>query len=67
MLVCDVMLYTSIKQVVMNGPVFDEYTFEDFLEDATPEEWDEWEQTAAELELPIDYYLLEFVFIMPVD
>ena len=38
---CDVMLYTSIKQVVMNGPVFDEYTFEDFLEDATPEEWDE--------------------------
>lgn len=45
----------------------DYYTFEDFLEDATPEEWDQWEQTAAELELPLDYYLQEFVFIMPVE
>jgi len=44
----------------MCGPVFD-YTFEDFLNDASQEEWDAWEQKAAELELPLDYYLQEFV------
>jgi hypothetical protein len=44
----------------MCGPAF-EYTFEDFLNDASRAEWDEWEQKAAELELPLDYYLLEFV------
>jgi hypothetical protein len=44
----------------MCGPVF-EYTREDFLNDASPQEWDEWEQKAAELELPLDYYLAEFV------
>lgn len=44
----------------MCGPAF-EYTFEDFLNDASQEEWDEWEQRAAELELPLDYYLQEFV------
>lgn len=43
----------------------DYYTFEDFLEDASPEQWDEWEQTAADLELPLDYYLQEFVVLMP--
>jgi hypothetical protein len=51
-------------KVLMN---IDYYTFQDFLDDATPEEWDQWEQTAAELELPLDYYLQEFVFIMPVE
>lgn len=44
----------------MCGPAF-EYTKEDFLNDASQEEWDEWEQKAAELELPLDYYLAEFV------
>ena len=44
----------------MCGPAF-EYTFEDFLNDASQEEWDAWEQRAAELELPLDYYLQEFV------
>ena len=55
-------LYTYLKRVLMN---IDYYTFEDFLEDASPEQWDEWEQTAADLELPLDYYLQEFVVIMP--
>lgn len=44
----------------MCGPAF-EYTFEDFLNDASDAEWDEWEQKAAELELPVDYYVQEFV------
>ena len=44
----------------MCGPAFD-YTFEDFLNDASPEEWAEWENKAAELELPVDYYVQEFV------
>jgi hypothetical protein len=44
----------------MCGPIFD-YTFEDFLNDASQEEWDEWESKAAELDLPLDYYLQEFV------
>jgi hypothetical protein len=34
---------------------------EDFLNDASPEEWAEWESKAAELELPLDYYIAEFV------
>ena len=51
----------SLSQLIqMCGPQF-EYTFQDFLNDASPEEWDEWEQKAAELELPLDYYLAEFV------
>ena len=50
----------SSKLIAMCGPVF-EYSREDFLNDASPEEWDEWEQKAAELELPLDYYLEEFV------
>jgi hypothetical protein len=51
----------SLSQLIpMCGPAF-EYTREDFLNDASPEEWDEWEQKAAELELPLDYYLAEFV------
>lgn len=51
----------SLSQLIqMCGPVF-EYSREDFLNDASPEEWDEWEQKAAELELPLDYYLAEFV------
>jgi hypothetical protein len=44
----------------MCGPMF-EYTREDFLSDASPEEWAEWEQKASELELPLDYYIAEFV------
>ena len=44
----------------MCGPVYD-YSFEDFLNDASRAEWDEWESEAARLELPLDYYLLEFV------
>jgi hypothetical protein len=51
----------SLSQLIqMCGPVF-EYSREDFLNDASQEEWDEWEQKAAELELPLDYYLAEFV------
>ena len=51
----------SLSQLIqMCGPAF-EYTREDFLNDASPEEWDAWEQKAAELELPLDYYLAEFV------
>lgn len=38
-----------------------EYTFQDFLNDASPEEWDEWEQQAAELEVTLDYYVQEFM------
>ena len=45
---------------MMCGPAF-EYTREDFFNDASPEEWAEWEQKASELELPLDYYLAEFV------
>ena len=51
----------SLSQLIqMCGPAF-EYTREDFLNDASPEEWAEWESKAAELELPLDYYLEEFV------
>ena len=46
--------------LIMCGPAF-EYTREDFLNDASPEEWAAWEQQAAELELPLDYYLEEFI------
>ena len=46
--------------MIMCGPAF-EYTREDFFNDASPEEWAEWEQQAAELELPLDYYLAEFI------
>ena len=44
----------------MCGPDF-EYTFQDFLNDASTEEWAEWESKAAELELTVDYYVQEFV------
>jgi len=44
----------------MCGPAF-EYTWEDFFNDASQQEWKEWEERAAELELPLDYYLEEFV------
>lgn len=44
----------------MCGPNF-EYTFQDYLNDADPEEWKEWERKANELEIPVDYYVLEFV------
>jgi len=44
----------------MCGPAF-EYTFEDFLNDASPEEFAEWEKNAAELEVTVDYYVAEFV------
>jgi hypothetical protein len=44
----------------MCGPAFD-YTFQDFINDAEPEEWAEWERKATELELPLDYYIAEFV------
>ena len=54
------MLLKSSQLLSMCGPAFD-YTREDFLNDASPEEWDAWEQKAAELELPLDYYLEEFV------
>ena len=44
----------------MCGPNF-EYTLQDYINDAEPHEWAEWEKNAYELELPIDYYILEFV------
>lgn len=44
----------------MCGPA-PEYSFQDFLNDASSEEWKEWEKKAAELELPLDYYVAEFV------
>jgi hypothetical protein len=44
----------------MCGPA-PEYTFQDFLNDASDEEWVEWEKKAAELEIPVDYYIQEFV------
>ena len=46
----------------MCGPAFD-YTFQDFLNDASQQEWDEWETKASELELPLDYYIQEFVAV----
>ncbi len=50
----------SLSQLIpMCGPV--DYTFEDFLNDAAPEEWEQWEKNAAELEIPLDYYIAEFV------
>ena len=52
-------LHSFLKNI-MCGPAF-EYTREDFLNDASPEEWAAWEQQAAELELPLDYYLEEFI------
>jgi hypothetical protein len=54
------MLLKSLQLLSMCGPAF-EYTREDFFNDASQEEWDAWEQKAAELELPLDYYLQEFV------
>jgi len=52
---------TFVPEVLfMCGPAFD-YSFQDFLNDASPEEWVEWENKAAELEVPVDYYLQEFV------
>lgn len=45
--------------MIMCGPI--DYTFQDFINDAEPEEWAEWERKAAELELPLDYYIAEFV------
>ena len=50
----------SVIWIIMCGPAF-EYTREDFFNDASQEEWDAWEQKASELELPLDYYLAEFV------
>ena len=44
----------------MCGPVF-EYSFEDYINDASQEEWNTWESEAARLELPLDYYIQEFV------
>ena len=44
----------------MCGPAF-EYSFEDFLADASDAEWNEWEREANRLELPLDYYIQEFV------
>ncbi len=46
--------------LIMCGPVYD-YSFEDFINDSSQEEWDEWESEAARLELPLDYYIQEFV------
>ena len=46
----------------MCGPAFD-YSFEDFINDASQQEWDEWETNAAKLELPLDYYIQEFVAV----
>jgi len=44
----------------MCGPAFD-YTFSDFLNDASDEEWAEWEAEAAKLGLTVDYYVQEFL------
>ena len=44
----------------MCGPPID-YKFDDFLNDASEEEWAQWESIADELELPLDYYIHEFV------
>ena len=61
MVVADIGYVTFVAEIlIMCGSAF-EYTFEDFLNDASRAEWDEWESKAAELELPLDYYLLEFV------
>ena len=51
----------SLSQLIrMCGPVY--YSeFDEFLNNASPEEWDEWETKAAELELPLDYYIAEFI------
>ena len=54
------MLLKCSQLLSMCGPASD-YTREDFFNDASREEWDSWEQKAAELELPLDYYLAEFV------
>ncbi len=54
------MFVRSSQLLSMCGPASG-YTREDFFNDASPEEWDAWEQKAAELELPLDYYLEEFV------
>lgn len=42
-----------------------ESTFQDFLNDTSTEEWAEWESNAAELELTVDYYVQEFVLLVP--
>lgn len=39
------------------------YTLQDYIRDAEPDEWIEWEKRASELEITVDYYLLEFVGI----
>ena len=52
-------LHSFLRNPIMCGP-FD-YTFQDFINDASPEEWAEWEQKSAELEVTVDYYVQEFI------
>ena len=37
------------------------YTLQDYLNDASYEQWQEWEASAALLEVTVDYYVQEFV------
>jgi hypothetical protein len=55
-----VILLMSSQFNSMCGPAFD-YTFQDYINEASQQEWDEWESEAARLELPLDYYIQEFV------
>jgi hypothetical protein len=41
----------------MSGRI--DYTWQDFINDASPEQWAEWEQEASELEVTVDYYIQE--------
>ena len=43
----------------MCGPI--DYTFQDFINYASLEDWAEWEQKASELEVTVDYYVQEFI------
>lgn len=36
-------------------------SFQEFLMNAPAELWEQWEQDADALELPLDYYIMEFV------
>ena len=54
-----VILCLFLRNPIMSGRI--DYTFQDFINDAEPEEWAEWEQKAAELEVTVDYYVQEFI------
>lgn len=44
-------------------PMLSDYTFDDYINDASDEDWVRWENEASKLELPLNYYIMEFVAV----